>query len=70
MQFLENGSFINPYIIGFTEGQSFYELVYNASRDGWSADDFHLNCDGIGPTLVVMETTMGKTCGGYTSVSW
>ena len=25
--------------------------LYRASRDGWTAKDFHSKCDGKGPTL-------------------
>jgi len=44
--------------------------IYVASRDGDRASDFHDNCDGKGPTVVIIETTTGHVFGGYTDVSW
>jgi len=47
------------------------ELIYKASRDGFSSDDFHKNCDEKGATLTVIKSK-GKeqVFGGYTSISW
>lgn len=44
--------------------------VYKASRDGWSAIDFHENCDGRGSALVVALTTSGKKFGGFNPLGW
>ena len=46
-------------------------LIYRASRDGWSAkNNFHPLCDNKGPTLVLVKVKeTGRICGGYTSVS-
>jgi hypothetical protein len=30
-------------------------LLYRASRDGFSASDFHKACDNKGPTLVIIK---------------
>lgn len=38
-------------------------LAYRASRDGWSALDFHAACDFMGP-LIVLCTTDGSEGGG------
>eukprot|EP00112_Aurelia_sp_Birch-Aquarium-sp1_P018462 Seg4406.1 transcript_id=Seg4406.1/GoldUCD/mRNA.D3Y31 product="BTB/POZ domain-containing protein KCTD7" protein_id=Seg4406.1/GoldUCD/D3Y31 len=46
------------------------QLVYSAELDGWDAEDFHKNCDGISPTLVLMESTHGNIFGGYTTKPW
>ncbi len=46
------------------------ELIYRSSRDGLSTDAFHSKCDGVGPTLVIIETTGGIVLGGYTNISW
>eukprot|EP00112_Aurelia_sp_Birch-Aquarium-sp1_P022346 Seg627.3 transcript_id=Seg627.3/GoldUCD/mRNA.D3Y31 product="hypothetical protein" protein_id=Seg627.3/GoldUCD/D3Y31 len=35
------------------------QLIYSAELDGWDAKDLHKNCDGISPTLVLMESTHG-----------
>lgn len=34
-------------------------LAYDADRDGWSADAFHLCVDGFGAALVVAQTGVG-----------
>ncbi|CAJ1940396.1 unnamed protein product [Cylindrotheca closterium] len=44
--------------------------IYKASRDGWSALDFHNTCDGRGSGLVVVLTNSGKKFGGYNPVGW
>jgi hypothetical protein len=47
-----------------------WRLVYQASRDGYGADDFHAHCDGIGQTLTVIQSTTGNIFGGYTEAEW
>lgn len=46
------------------------ECVYKASRDGWSAIDFHNNCDGRGSGLVVVLSQSGKKFGGFNPLGW
>jgi hypothetical protein len=47
------------------------ELIYRGSRDGFSAENFHQNCDEQGPTLVVCKSkAYEKVFGGFTSKSW
>ncbi len=46
------------------------QLLYRASRDGWYADDFHLKCDGKGPTVVIAKSVGGHIFGGYEEKSW
>ena len=44
-------------------------LLYRASIDGESPQDFHRCCDNRGPTLVMIQS--GEyIVGGYTSKSW
>jgi len=45
-------------------------LLYRASRDGWKASDFHRHCNGKGRTLILIKTSRGVVCGGYTTVPW
>jgi hypothetical protein len=45
-------------------------LVYQASRDGFQAKDFHLKCDGLLNTLVVVKSSNGYVFGGFTAVDW
>ena len=46
------------------------KLLYRASRDGWSASDFHRMCDGKGATVTVVKSSGGYIFGGYTDVAW
>ena len=46
------------------------QCVYKASKDGWSAIDFHSNCDGRGSGLVVVLTSSGKKIGGFNPLGW
>lgn len=47
-----------------------WRLLYKASRDGFSASQFHSKCDDKGPTIVVVRCTRGYIFGGYTQTSW
>ena len=46
-----------------------WNLCCKASRDGWSAQDFHRHCDNKGPTVVLVKA---NDCifGGYTDQNW
>eukprot|EP01098_Paradermamoeba_levis_P015481 TRINITY_DN790_c0_g1_i3.p1 TRINITY_DN790_c0_g1~~TRINITY_DN790_c0_g1_i3.p1 ORF type:complete len:343 (+),score=100.80 TRINITY_DN790_c0_g1_i3:37-1029(+) len=45
------------------------KLPYQASRDGWSAQNFHQKCDNILGTVTLVQ--VGKNVfGGYTNSSW
>jgi hypothetical protein len=44
--------------------------VYKASKDGFSAVDFHDKCDGRGSGLVVILTGSGKRFGGFNPLGW
>lgn len=46
------------------------QCVYKASRDGWSAIDFHECCDGRGSALVVALSKSGKKFGGFNPLGW
>eukprot|EP00112_Aurelia_sp_Birch-Aquarium-sp1_P008379 Seg1920.3 transcript_id=Seg1920.3/GoldUCD/mRNA.D3Y31 product="BTB/POZ domain-containing protein KCTD7" protein_id=Seg1920.3/GoldUCD/D3Y31 len=56
--------------LNITDEPNSIQLVYSAELDGWDAEDFHKNCDGISPTLVLMESTNGNIFGGYTTKPW
>ena len=45
-------------------------LLYNASADGWTSDDFHSRCDNKGPTISLFKVSNGDCIGGYTSTPW
>lgn len=50
--------------------ETVFHLIYRATRDGFSAKDFHFNCDGIHHTLTIIQTTKDKIFGGYTTEKW
>ena len=45
-------------------------LLYKASRDGWSPEAFHKKCDNKGPTYTRAIINDGRVLGAYTSLSW
>jgi hypothetical protein len=46
------------------------ELLYSASKDGDNHSAFHSKCDGIAPTLTLIQSNYGKRFGGYTTLKW
>lgn len=46
------------------------KCIYKASKDGFSAIDFHKLCDGRGSGLVVILTKSGKIFGGFNPLGW
>jgi hypothetical protein len=47
-----------------------FKMLYQASRDGFGASDFHSKCNGITGTLVVVKDTNSNIFGGYTGADW
>lgn len=47
-----------------------WKLLYRASRDGFSAADFHSRCDDKKNTLTIIKTTSGCVFGGFTEKDW
>eukprot|EP01083_Nonionella_stella_P170303 579275_1 len=47
-----------------------FELLYRASEHEFSALKFHELCDGMAPTVTIIETEFGNVFGGFTSVPW
>ena len=45
------------------------KLLYTATPEENTRDDFHRTCDNNGATITLVETTKGRF-GGYTSLSW
>jgi len=41
-----------------------YILLFRSSRDGFSANEFHKQCDKQGPTVVIIKCGDGSICGG------
>ena len=46
------------------------KLLFRASRDGWTASDFHGMCDDKGATITVVKSSDGYVFGGYSDVAW
>ena len=46
------------------------KLLYKATPEENTRDDFHRKCDNKGATVTLIETTKGRRFGGYTSLSW
>ena len=44
--------------------------MYRASRDGFSAEDFHSKCNETENTLTVIKSVSGNVFGGYTDRAW
>jgi len=47
-----------------------YKLLYKATIDTDNAKIFHQKCNNIKNTLIIIETTLGKKFGGYTTQTW
>ena len=47
-----------------------FKKIYDASIDGWKANDFHRCCDKQGWTLTIVETTKDFIFGGFTTAEW
>lgn len=46
------------------------ENIYKGSRDGWHDEIYLEKVRDKGPTLIILKTTDGAICGGYTSKNW
>jgi hypothetical protein len=47
-----------------------FNLLWRGSRDGFTAKEFHLRCDGRANTLTLISDTDGNIFGGFTPVEW
>lgn len=45
-------------------------MIYQASKHGFSAYDFHSRCDNKSNTLIVIKTNTSNVFGGYTQADW
>eukprot|EP01080_Neovahlkampfia_damariscottae_P005516 gene5516-9333_t len=51
-------------------GKKKYTLLYQGSKHGFAASNFHQKCDGKGATVTVVQSTSGQIFGGYNPVPW
>ena len=45
-------------------------LLYRASRDGFSSHVFHAKCDGKGNTITIIKNNLNCVFGGFASYAW
>jgi hypothetical protein len=45
-------------------------LLYRASRDGFTATSFHEKCDGKANTITIIKNNFNYVFGGYTAAIW
>ena len=58
------------YYISNTVFSLYYTYKTKASKDGWSAIDFHKCVDGKGSAIVVALSKSGKRFGGFNPLGW
>ena len=46
------------------------ELVYRATRDGITCEEFHSNCENKQNLVTIIRNNLNYIYGGYTSVAW
>jgi hypothetical protein len=47
-----------------------FNVLHQASTQGFQASTFHQRCDNRGPTLVLVKSTDGRIFGGVNFISW
>ena len=48
----------------------FYKLIFRGTRDGELSSHFHQRCDGISPTITLVQSEIGHKFGGYAERPW
>jgi len=67
----EKFNFINSTLSEKLKAQKLtFKLLYKATRDGDSEDEFHSKCDNINNTLVIIKTKENNIIGGFTTALW
>lgn len=46
------------------------QLLFRASKDGYSSKSFHQNCDGYSNTITILKSDKNRVMGGFTSIAW
>ncbi len=47
-----------------------FDLLFRASENGFTAKDFHNQCDNNGQTIIIIKSNFGNIFGGYTKIPW
>ena len=63
----EKFSIVNEKLESYFNGKIEYNLIYRATRDGPTTDDFNKNCNGKNNQLIVLKTKKGLIFGGFTA---
>jgi hypothetical protein len=57
-------------LLNITQNQTF-NMIYQATRDGFNSNIFHSKCDGVLGTLTVIKSNSNSNIfGGYTQANW
>jgi len=51
----------------FKNKNIYFNLLFQATKDGQNSSNFHKKCDGIQDLLIFIKTTKGEIFGGYTN---
>ncbi len=46
------------------------ELIWKATKDGFGANIFHLKCNNIPKTILLVKSKEGLVFGGYNDLFW
>ena len=46
------------------------QLLFRASRDGYSSKSFHQNCDGYADTITILISDKNRIMGAFTTIAW
>ncbi len=61
----------NSFLIETLKGIDFkIYLAYRGSVHGFKREDFHKNCDMIGPNITLLQVENCLCIGGFTSENW
>ena len=64
----EKFGFIKRELVNmFRKEEIKFKLIYKATKDGDSIDNFHYYCDNISNTLIIIKTKQNKIFDGFTS---
>ena len=56
-------------LCGFPSARQ-WKLQYRATRDGFTAQNFHDKCDTVANTLTIIKSTNGNIFGGFIEKAW
>ena len=48
----------------------YFDLIYRATKDGDSSENFHSKCINQAPTISIIKLDNGRIIGGYTTIPW